>query len=81
MLTDKREVIVDGAVRQLYRRPDPASPVVARAEPGVVARLVQCQGPWCRVEAAGYSGWVPRGEVWGVSADETFPPSATGWRR
>ncbi len=73
MLTDKRDVIVAGAVRQLYQRPDPAAPVVARAEPGVVARLVECQGAWCRVQAVGYSGWMQRGAVWGVSADETLP--------
>jgi SH3-like domain-containing protein len=71
MVAGKRAVIVVGAPRLLYRRPDPASPIVARAEPGVIARLVECQGPWCRIEAGGYSGWVQRGEVWGVLPDET----------
>jgi SH3-like domain-containing protein len=71
MVTSKREVIVDGAVRPLYRRPDPASQIVARAEPGVIARLIECQGPWCRIEAGDYSGWVQRSEVWGVFSDET----------
>ena len=60
-----------GATRPLYRRPDPASQIAARAEPGVIARLVECQGPWCRIEAGGYSGWVQRSEVWGVLPDET----------
>ena len=73
MVTSKREVIVDGAVRSLRRQPDPASPIVARAEPGVIARLVECRGPWCRIEAGGYSGWVQRSEVWGVLPDETVP--------
>ena len=72
MITGKREVIVEGATRPLYRRPDPASQIVARAEPGVIARLVECQGPWCRIEAGGYSGWVQRSEVWGVLPDETL---------
>ncbi|HEU0156413.1 MAG TPA: SH3 domain-containing protein, partial [Stellaceae bacterium] len=42
-------------------------------EPGVVARLAKCQGPWCRIEAGGYAGWVRRSEVWGVLPDETVP--------
>ena len=51
MVTGKRAVIVAGATRLLYRRPDPASQVAARAEPGVIARLVECQGLWCRVRS------------------------------
>jgi SH3-like domain-containing protein len=73
MVTGKRYVVVTGAVRPLHRRPDPDSALVARAEPGVVARLVECQGPWCRIETGGYSGWLRRGEVWGVLPDETVP--------
>ncbi len=72
MVTAKRDVVIDGAVRALHRRPDPASELVARAEPGVVARLIELQGPWCRIEAGGYTGWVLRTEVWGVLPDETL---------
>ena len=72
MVTAKRSVIVDGAVRELHRQPDAASPVMARAEPGVIAKLLQLQGPWCRIEAGGYKGWVRRTEVWGVLAEETL---------
>ena len=72
MVTGKREVIVAGAVRALYRQPDPGAPIVARAEPGVIARLLEFQGPWCHIEAGGYKGWVQRREVWGVFPDETL---------
>jgi len=72
MITSKRAVIVEGTVLALYRQPDPASNVVARAEPGVIARLLDCQGPWCRIEAGGYSGWTQRNGVWGVYPDETL---------
>ncbi len=72
LLIDKRDVIVEGAVRPLHGRPDLASPIVARAEPGVVARLLECGGSWCRIEAGGYSGWVQRSEVWGVLPGETL---------
>jgi SH3-like domain-containing protein len=73
MVTAERHVIVAGAVRTLYRRPDSRSEVVARAEPGVVAKLVACAGDWCRIAAGGYQGWLPRGEVWGVLPGETVP--------
>jgi SH3-like domain-containing protein len=73
MVTAERHVIVAGAVRALYRRPDAEAEIVAHAEPGVVAKLVECRGEWCRVEAGGYRGWLQRGEVWGVLPDETVP--------
>lgn len=72
MVTGKRDVIVDGAVRALRRQPDPSAPIVARAEPGVVAQLIELQGGWCRIEAGGYKGWVQRSDVWGVYSDETL---------
>jgi SH3-like domain-containing protein len=70
MVMAKRAVVIKGAVRALHRLPDAASEVVARAEPGVFARLLECQGGWCRIEAAGISGWTQRSEVWGVYPDE-----------
>jgi SH3-like domain-containing protein len=70
MVTGKRAVVVTGGIRALHRRPEAASPVVARAEPGVLAQLVECRGPWCRIEAGDINGWVQRDEVWGVYPDE-----------
>jgi SH3-like domain-containing protein len=70
MVAGKRAVVVKGGIRTLHRLPDPASPAVARAEPGVVARLLECRADWCRVEAADNTGWVQRGDLWGVYPDE-----------
>ena len=70
MVSGKRGVVVKGGVRALHRLPDSASEVVARAEQGVVAHLIECRGGWCRIEAADITGWVLRGEVWGVYPDE-----------
>lgn len=70
MLTESRGVIVRGAVRPLHSDPDPASNIVARAEPGVIAKLLECRGAWCRVETADVRGWLGRNEVWGVDPDE-----------
>jgi len=74
MLSGRRTVIVTkGGVRPLYQLPDPASAVVARTAPGVVARLLECRGPMCRVEADNFSGWMRRSDIWGVFPDETVP--------
>lgn len=73
MVTAERHVIVDGAVRVIRRRPDTQSKIVARAEPGVIAKLLECQGGWCHIDAGGYQGWLQRGDVWGILPDETVP--------
>jgi SH3-like domain-containing protein len=70
MLSGKRSVIVEGAVRALHRKPSESADVVARAEPGVVAKLLECDPQWCRVEASGVSGWLKRDEIWGVYPSE-----------
>jgi len=70
MLTGARNVLIEGGVRILHAEADAASPPVARAEAGVVARLLECRGPGCRVEAQGVKGWLKRDEVWGVYPDE-----------
>jgi len=72
MVTAKREVVVSGTTLGLRKAPAAGSPIVARAETGVIAKLVDLEGPWCRIEAGGYSGWVRREEVWGVFPDETW---------
>jgi SH3-like domain-containing protein len=73
MLTGKRAIIVKGGVRPVLRQPDPAAPVIARAEPGVVGRLLECRGAWCKVETSEVTGWMRRGDVWGVYPEETVP--------
>ena len=73
MLSGKRAVIVKGGVRPLFRQPEPDAAVVARAEPGVIGRLVECRNAWCKIETGEVSGWVRRSDVWGVYPDETVP--------
>ena len=70
MLTGKRAVVIKGGIRTLHRQPDVAAPAVARAEPGVIARLLECRADWCRIDAADHTGWVQRGDLWGVYQDE-----------
>jgi SH3-like domain-containing protein len=71
MLTGERAVMITGAIRSLRREPSAASTIVARAEPGVVATLLECRGEWCHIAADHLTGWVRRDEVFGVLPDET----------
>jgi len=74
MVAGRRTVVIGkGGDRPLHQQPDPASAVVARVEPGVVARLLECRGPMCRVEADDISGWVRRSDIWGIYPDERVP--------
>ncbi len=73
LLSGRRGVVVSGDGPQPLRaEPDPAAAPVARAEPGVVGRLLRCpsadaeSGGWCQVELDGHRGWMPRGWLWGV---------------
>ena len=61
---------LSGTKRRRCQRTGGARPVV-RLEPGVIARLLECSGEWCRLEANGYRGWLKRGEFFGVFPNET----------
>jgi len=74
LLTGKRHVLVaKGNSRPIHRQPDANSALVARAEPGVVARLTECREAWCRIETASVAGWMRRTDLWGVYPDEKVP--------
>ena len=70
MLSGRRTVIIVGQVHTLRRAPSADAPAVAHAEPGVIGKLLGCDSRWCRIEIAGYKGWLRRGEIWGVYPDE-----------
>ncbi len=70
MVTGTRTIIVTGGVRTLHADPDAGSPAVARAQPGVIAQLLECRGLWCRVAVQSIRGWLKRNEIWGVLPNE-----------
>mgnify|MGYP001079772746 CR=1 FL=1 len=72
MLSGRRYALVTGEIRTLRRRPEADAPAVARVEPGVIAELVECERQWCRIDADGIKGWLPRNEFWGVYPNETL---------
>ncbi|MGF1639894.1 MAG: SH3 domain-containing protein [Rhodospirillales bacterium] len=72
MLSGQRSVVITGEGRVLRERDDPASPVLARVEAGVVGRLLECPAgsAACRIEAGGVRGWIDRTTLWGVYEGE-----------
>lgn len=71
VLSSRRSIIVTGVeTHPLRRDPDFDGVVIAKVEPGVIARLLECEPRWCRIEVARFRGWLPRGNFWGVHEGE-----------
>jgi SH3-like domain-containing protein len=78
LLSGVRTVIVEEDMAALLIKPDPAAPVNARAEAGVIAELDEC-ARLVPDRAGGYRGWVLKTALWGVAAPRkcaTDPGSA-----
>ncbi|MCY4333498.1 MAG: SH3 domain-containing protein [Litoreibacter sp.] len=71
LLSGVRTVLIEEDMAPLHAKPDPASPLEAYAEAGVIARLGPCEGDWCRITADGARGWVKRSAFWGMMPGET----------
>lgn len=66
-LSRERTAIVKGKGLTDMRAQGAAdSQLLWRVEPGVVAKLGDCAGGWCRVEIHGRSGYLPETRLWGV---------------
>ncbi|TDK43872.1 SH3 domain-containing protein [Antarcticimicrobium luteum] len=70
LLSGVRTVLVEQDMLAVHARADDATPVIARFELGVVARLGECSHDWCRISAGGYRGWTRKSNLWGVDPDE-----------
>jgi SH3-like domain-containing protein len=73
MLSTNRTLQIVRQTRNLHARPDVSSPVVMRAEPGVVGRITLCEGRWCRIEIEGRAGYILREHGFG-----TYPGEPVG---
>lgn len=75
LLTGKRFALVVNAVQNLMNTPHPQGKILARLNPGVVGRILQVQGDWCKLsvkwEDKTYKGWIEKRHVWGVYSHET----------
>lgn len=73
LTSGKRFAVVEGGVRQMFKKADPDTDVLLEAEAGVQARVRKCPtADWCQVEIAGTRGWMPRRYLWGIYPSEIF---------
>ena len=56
----------------LYASASARSRVLAELEPGVLGSVLECDGEWCKLSVADYSGFVEQGRLWGVYRRETI---------
>lgn len=74
LLSDTRTAIVRAPQPiEMRDRPSPSAKLLWRAAPGVVGKLSQCGGGWCRFDVMGQVAYVEVGGLWGVEAGETLP--------
>ncbi|GAA4171264.1 SH3 domain-containing protein [Shinella granuli] len=62
----------EGIFVNMRREAMPNSTVIAKIQPGVVIKVGECNGDWCRAEADGTAGWVSQNEIWGAYPGEAF---------
>jgi len=70
LISGVRTVIVEEEMLKIHSRPDPASPVNAALEAGVIARLGKCGPEWCQLRSGGFRGWAPKTDLWGIAEGE-----------
>ena len=71
LLSDRRTAMVkSGQPRAIHEKAASASRVAYLAEPGVVGRIEQCDGDWCKFSVGTRSGWVEQRDIYGVAANE-----------
>lgn len=74
LISSTRTAIVRSAEPAAMReRPAAGAKLLWRAAPGVVGRVSQCGGGWCRFDVKGQAGFVEVGGLWGVEAGEQLP--------
>jgi len=70
LISGARTAIVETDMAALRAKPDPDATINARVEAGVIARIDECTPDWCKLNAGGYRGWVPKSDIWGTHPGE-----------
>lgn len=73
LLSGRRYGFVTGEEKiPAHRKSALDSEVMAFLEPGVIARISECDGGFCKLATSGYRGWVERKLIWGVYENENL---------
>jgi SH3-like domain-containing protein len=72
LLSDTRTAIVTAAApAEMRDKPEAGSRVAFHAERGVVGRISNCSGGWCRFDVGGRRGYIRVDQIWGVDPNES----------
>lgn len=73
MLEGRRNALIKGKEARIMRlEPEVKAKPILKAEPMVIARLVECQKDWCRIQISARKGWIEKKYLWGVYPNEIF---------
>jgi SH3-like domain-containing protein len=73
LLSSTRTAIVTGEEpRPMHEAPNAGAAVRFLAEPGVVGRISNCSGGWCRLDVGGREGYIRTDHIWGTDPGETL---------
>ncbi len=77
MVTGIRNVVINkGAQRTMRADAAANASPIARLDPGVIAKLVECRDTFCRIQIQNgkdeIKGWLARGDLWGVYPNEVI---------
>jgi SH3-like domain-containing protein len=73
MLEGRRNILVKGKGGHVVRQaPEAKARPLLKVEPMVIARVVECEKDWCRVQVSGRKGWIEKKYLWGVYPAEVF---------
>ncbi|WP_404712517.1 SH3 domain-containing protein [Sphingomonas sp. MMS24-J13] len=70
LLSAKRAAVVTGTYRPIREARDDGSRLLWQAAPGVVGRISQCDGQWCRIAIGARTGYIPQSGLWGTDPGE-----------
>jgi len=65
LLSGRKSFVVTGRLHVLRKKPGQDKTPVAQVEAGVIGLIDDCREGWCKVEIAGYEGWLPLDSFWG----------------
>jgi len=72
LLSNRRTAMLRGEISDLYELPNFKAPVILRAEPGVIGKLLKCTKSWCQIALDNTRAWIPRTAIFGILDTEKF---------
>lgn len=72
LLSSRRTALILNDTQPLLVGPEETEKTSVIAEEGVIGRLFECDGKWCRMEVGGFKGWLLQTKIWGALDGENF---------